>query len=89
MNLVVAWAWAVWRGGPAGCLGAGCGFLHQNMSIHPYLIVSDTHPPRSVWDMASGKEKNKLEGHSAAVSSVAISPDGQTIVSGSVDKTIR
>ena len=47
------------------------------------------HPPRSVWDMASGKEKNKLEGHSAAVNSVAISPDGLTIVSGSEDKTIR
>ena len=58
--------------------------------IHPHLIVSHTHPPPcSVWDMASGKEKNKLEGHSGYVWSVAISPDGQTIVSGSYDKTIR
>ena len=39
--------------------------------------------------MASGKGKNKLEGHSGFVLSVAISPDGQSIVSGSVDKTIR
>ena len=44
--------------------------------------------------MASGKEENKLEGHSGTVNSVdifsvAISPDGQTIVSGSSDKTIR
>ena len=39
--------------------------------------------------MASGKEKNKLEGHSGYVTSVAISPDGQTIVSGSDDYTIR
>ena len=52
--------------------------------------MSHTHPPPcSVWDMASGKEKNKLEGHSSDVMSVAISPDGQTIVSGSGDETIR
>jgi WD40 repeat protein len=37
----------------------------------------------SVWDMATGKEMSKLEGHSAAVNCVAISKDGKTIVSGS------
>ncbi len=30
-----------------------------------------------------------LEGHTEAVSSIAISPDGQTLVSGSWDKTIK
>ncbi len=39
----------------------------------------------SVWDMATGKETSKLEGHTAAVTSVAISKDGKTIVSGSGD----
>jgi WD40 repeat protein len=39
--------------------------------------------------MATGKEMSKLEGHSQCVASVAISPDGKTIVSWSVDKTIR
>jgi WD40 repeat protein len=39
--------------------------------------------------MATGKETSKLEGHSNAVSSVAISPDGKTIVSGSYDNIIR
>ena len=34
-------------------------------------------------------EKSKLEGHSGYVRSVAIGPDGKTIVSGSDDKTIR
>ena len=43
----------------------------------------------SVWDMATGKETSKLEGHTDPVISVAISPDGKTIVSGSNDKTIR
>ena len=39
--------------------------------------------------MATGKETSKLEGHSEGLRSVAISPDGKTIVSGSNDKTIR
>ena len=34
-------------------------------------------------------ERNVLKGHEAAVMSVALTPDGKTIVSGSVDKTIR
>ncbi len=44
---------------------------------------------RSVWDMATGKEMSKLEGHSREVYSVAISLDGKTIVSGSYDSTVR
>jgi WD40 repeat protein len=42
-----------------------------------------------VWDLATGKEMSKLEGHTNWVMSVAISPDGRTIVSGSYDNTIR
>ena len=39
--------------------------------------------------MVSGQEKSKLEGHTAQVLSVAISPDSKTIVSGSWDNTVR
>ncbi len=42
--------------------------------------------------MATGKEISVLEGHGGAVSSLAISADGKTIVSGSYDNydnTIR
>ena len=35
------------------------------------------------------RESHRLQGHSASVLSVAFSPDGQTIVSGSEDNTIR
>ena len=55
------------------------------------LLILNFHPPTrpSVWDMVSGQEKSKLMGHTREVTSVAISPDGKTIVSGSYDKTVR
>ena len=43
----------------------------------------------SVWDMETGVEKIRLEGHDGEVNSVAISLDGKTLVSGSDDKMIR
>jgi WD40 repeat protein len=45
----------------------------------------------SVWRMRDGKLLRTLTGHRDSVFSVAISPDGKTIVSGSagVDKTIK
>ena len=43
----------------------------------------------SVWDLASGECKSTLEGHTRDVNTVAISPDGKTIVSGSDDQTLR
>ena len=39
--------------------------------------------------MLTGQLKSTLEGHSNYVYSVAISPDGKTIVSGSCDNTVR
>ncbi len=35
------------------------------------------------------KEHNRLEGHSVSVTSVAFSPDGKTIATGSYDKTVK
>jgi WD40 repeat protein len=42
-----------------------------------------------VWDALTGQQKSVLEGHTLCVNSVAISPDGKTIVSGSYDNTVR
>ena len=42
-----------------------------------------------VWDAASGQETLTLKGHTDWVSSVAFSPDGKRLVSGSHDKTLK
>jgi WD40 repeat protein len=42
-----------------------------------------------LWDAATGTALQTLEGHSASVYSVAFSPDGKQVVSGSYDNTVR
>jgi hypothetical protein len=41
-----------------------------------------------VWDVYTGKEVANLKGHSAGVLSVAFTPDGKLLASGSLDTTI-
>jgi WD40 repeat protein len=43
----------------------------------------------SVWDMASGKEVQKLKGHVGWISCVAITADGRGIVSGGADRALH
>jgi WD40 repeat protein len=45
-------------------------------------------PPVKLWDLQSNPI-NVFSGHKGEVNSVAISPDGQTIVSGGKDQTVR
>src|SRR5205807_4506388 len=42
-----------------------------------------------LWDLISGREVATLTGHEGEVTSVAFSPDGRTLVSGSNDQTVR
>ncbi len=42
-----------------------------------------------LWDVATGHEKGRLEGHRTWVGALKFWPDGQTLASGSGDQTIR
>jgi hypothetical protein len=42
-----------------------------------------------LWDLATGQEVARLEGHANYVWSLAFSPDGTSLVSGSGDSTVR
>jgi WD40 repeat protein len=42
-----------------------------------------------VWDATSGQETLTLKGHAGQVTSVAFSPEGKRIVSGSFDNTVK
>jgi WD40 repeat protein len=50
-----------------------------------------SHPDFTVrlWDLSSGREVRRFEGHTHVVTSVAVSPDAQRILSGSYDQTMR
>ena len=42
-----------------------------------------------MWDLESGRELRTLDGHSAAVNGVAVTPDGRRAVSASEDNTLK
>jgi WD40 repeat protein len=42
-----------------------------------------------LWDVQTGRELRTFDGHSAAIMSVAFGPDGQTVLSGSIDTSAR
>ena len=52
------------------------------------FLASGSHKIK-LWDMETGEPWLTLFGHKQGVSALAIAPDGQTLVSGSEDKTIR
>jgi WD40 repeat protein len=41
-----------------------------------------------LWDVASGREIHRFNGHREKVTSLAVSPDGATALSGSMDGTM-
>ena len=84
----------LWPDGDPGrskVVAAGEPMTWVTISPDERWVVSTTFPPKDarLWDAATGQEKLTLTGHQDAVLSVRFSPNGQTIASGSDDKTIR
>lgn len=42
-----------------------------------------------IWDVSAPQKASVMEGHDASVESLALSPDGLSMLSGSFDKTVR
>ena len=61
-----------------------------NDTIHrTFGGAEDWEHPVLLWDVNTGRHIRTLTGHTSNVNSVSFSPDGNTIVSGSADDTVR
>lgn len=86
---------AVVRFSPDGRMIASCCEFDRSTSTFPgqsanvFLFSIAADATIRIWGTASGKCLNILEGHLAGISTLAWSPDGKTVASGSDDKSIR
>jgi WD40 repeat protein len=63
--------------------------LRAELELQPSYITRAFVGGVRVGERATGKEVQKLTGHKGVVTSVAVTPDGRYIVSGSFDQTVR
>lgn len=53
------------------------------------ILASSSGTSLRLWDLQAGQPMGTLSGHLDIIPTLAISPDGQVLVSGSADKTLR
>src|SRR4029079_10312916 len=53
------------------------------------LASGSTDHTVRLWDVATGNQKTKLEGHTDVVNCVSFSPGGAILASGSADHSVR
>ncbi|BBM86614.1 protein kinase domain-containing protein [Candidatus Uabimicrobium amorphum] len=71
---------------PDGGLAISC----SSMWIKDRLGLLDRYDGTlRVWDIKSGQLVHQLSGHTSGINSVAFTPDGSFVISGSDDKTLR
>ena len=75
---------------PYPCVSTRCGCGAVALSPEGDLLAS-SHKDGSLrlWDVATGAELRRLEGHGTEFGSVAFSPDGRSLASGGDDGTVR
>lgn len=79
------WLWAVAFSPDSRWLLTGGGGRHEDWFGHNEGADTTIR----LWDISSGREIHKFEGHKGAVMSLQFSPDGRYFLSGSSDATIR
>ncbi|HUW17993.1 MAG TPA: M56 family metallopeptidase [Sedimentisphaerales bacterium] len=72
-------------------LASGHGYFNKRPRVGPggRLIMPASSNAIVLWDAETGKQTASLKGHTEVVSSVAFSPDGALMASGSMDGTVR
>lgn len=82
--------WDAQTGRPLRVFQSPSAILRMDLSADGRLAVTgDSDNTVRLWDVATGRELRRLEGHTKAISGVAVSPDGRRILSAAEDKTIR
>jgi RNA polymerase sigma factor (sigma-70 family) len=69
--------------GRGNATAGGVGFTADGR----FVVVAAAGPVVRVWDALTGQEAGQLKGHTGGVSVLRTSPDGRSLVTGSVDTT--